>query len=302
MLSDWPGAALTEAAVLERLRREHGYALDPSIGNAAACYDPAGRSAMQAIYREYGLIAARAGLPILFTAPTWRAQRHRVEHSPWRSRDVNGDCLRFLREVAAGTGARHSVGALIGPCGDCYRPSEAPDENASLAYHAWQIERLWNAGADFILAATLPALPESIGIARAAARSGAPCLISFVLGPDGRLLDGHRVDDAVESIESRTAGSPLGYFFNCTHWSFARRALEEASKPALGRILGLQANTAACPPGELEGAQSLITEPPDVFAEGLFALHRDFGIRILGGCCGSGPGHLQALADRLKCP
>jgi homocysteine S-methyltransferase len=175
---------------------------------------------------------------------------------------------------------------------DCYRPEQAPSAREAAAYHRPHLDALAEAGVDFVVAATLPALSEAAGLMSAANLAGVRLIPSFVLDPDGRLLDGGTLDQAVSELGTEV-------MLNCTHWSFARRALEETRSENVARVLGLQANTAACHPRDLDGSAEPVTEDPRVFAEGMSALHRDFGLRMLGGCCGTGPEHILDLAARL---
>jgi homocysteine S-methyltransferase len=77
------------------------------------------------------------------------------------------------------------------------------------------------------------------------------------------------------------------------------RALERCDPAPRDRILGLQANTSPKSPGALEGSVDLETEDPGRFAESMVDLHRRFGLRILGGCCGTDARHIRSLAARL---
>lgn len=61
---------LTEAAIVERLRRAPGPPrLHPRLAHAAFVHDPAGREALRALYDEYLEIAERARLPMLLFTP-----------------------------------------------------------------------------------------------------------------------------------------------------------------------------------------------------------------------------------------
>lgn len=283
---------LAEGAILEQLRRQPGIRLDEEIANAGLIYDPESGAAMSAVVSEYARIAAEAGLPLLLTTPTWRAQPDRVARSQWRGRPVNAGAVEFARAIGRASGARFQLAGLIGPRGDCYRAEESPDAAAARAYHRTQVLELAGAGVDWILAATLPSLREALGIAALCEEAARPVVPSFVLAPDGRLLDGASLGEAVDSL-------PGPVMLNCTHWSFARLALQRLGGRQLERVIGLQANTASCHPLDLDGSHELRTESPDEFAEGMHALQRDFGVRILGGCCGTSAAHLRALAGRL---
>ena len=57
------GIIIGEGAVIERLRRETEWELDPHVVNSAFVYDPAKRSALETIYRQYLEVGFSTGLP-----------------------------------------------------------------------------------------------------------------------------------------------------------------------------------------------------------------------------------------------
>ena len=89
---------LTEASVIEKLRRTAEISLHPRLENATLIYDLDGKKKLQDIYRGYIDIAQRANFPINIHTPTWRANRERVLESDI-TKDINGEAVRFLSEV-----------------------------------------------------------------------------------------------------------------------------------------------------------------------------------------------------------
>jgi homocysteine S-methyltransferase len=79
-------------------------------------------------------------------------------------------------------------GGLLGCKNDCCKPDEGLLKSKATAFHNWQITRLAQAGVDFLLAATLPALPEATGIALAMGETDIPFIISFVINKEGTIL------------------------------------------------------------------------------------------------------------------
>ena len=65
------------------------------------------------------------------------------------------------------------------------------------------------------------------------------------------------------------------------------------------RLIGLQANTSARSPEELDGLEQLDGSEPEGFAEELLGLHHKFGIKVIGGCCGTDHRHIEAIAAKL---
>ncbi|MDZ7582177.1 MAG: homocysteine S-methyltransferase family protein [Deltaproteobacteria bacterium] len=295
---------LGEGAVIERLRRG-GWELDPHVVNSGFIYDAAKRSAIGAIYRQYLDIGLRYDLPLVLSTPTWRASRTRVAAAGYADQDLNGDNFRFLDELRKGCGSyarKVLICGLLSCRGNAYNPGEALDAEEARGFHAWQAEMLAAAGVDFLLAATLPALSEAIGLASALAGTGTPFVVSFVVRPEGTLLDGTPLTEAISAIDDRVSPNPLAYMANCTHASFLRSALlhaDRSSSLVRKRLVGLFANTAALAPEELDDSASLIEEDPDTFGRLVAGLHTEFGLKVLGGCCGTDDRHIRQLAMRL---
>ena len=291
---------LVEAAVNERLRRTPGLELHPRLEHSPLIYSDAGRDAMRRIYHEYLQLAGRAGLPILLQTPTWRANRDRVQDSGVPAA-VNRDASRFMRGVidtAEGGPDRCWLAGVIGCRNDCYRPDESLTAAAAERFHRWQIDRLASAGVDCLFAATLPAVEEALGIARAMQTVALPYFLSFVIGPDGRVLDGTPLDRAITLIDGRLAQPPTAYFVNCAYPAFLNAG--SPPKTLFKRLLGFQGNASAMAQCELDGCQELRAERVEDWGEAMLQLHFDHGIRLLGGCCGTDARHLEYLAGHRR--
>ena len=145
-------------------------------------------------------------------------------------------------------------------------------------------------------------MSEATGLAFALAATGKPYLVSFVVRPEGTLLDGTPLKEAIAAIDAAVTPRPGAYLINCTHASFAKSALTHAgnsSELVRRRVIGLLANTAALSPEDLDESSSLVEEEPEIFGESLAELRRELGLKILGGCCGTDDRHIGALAARL---
>lgn len=298
---------LTEGSAVERLRRNPDVTLDPEIVHSGLVYSDGGRRALAKIYGQYLSIGRRYNLPMLTLAPTWRANPERTEKAGFGTvEEINRDCVKFLKTIRDrydGYKNRVFVAGMVGSRGDAYSPAEALSAQASDKFHTRQIEALASNGVDFIKAATLPAVSEALGIARAIGRTGTPSVLSFVIRPDGTILDGTPLHTAVEMIDSETNPAPAFYMVNCVHPTvfISAMAAETALSDRLGeRVLGFQANTSAKSPEELDGLPYLDTTEPDAFAEMMLEIHKKFGTRILGGCCGTDDSHIEKIAEKLS--
>jgi homocysteine S-methyltransferase len=297
-------AILAEGAVIERLRRSGGL-LDRHILAAPLVLEESGREELRTIYRSYIDVAAEYNLPIMVLAPTWKAGAEGCGRAGLDLDLVNISCVEFMREIASeypGMADRIFIGGLIGSRGDAYQPDEALPRRTARDYHAPQIESLLESGVDFVMASTLPSVEEAAGITMAAADTGAPLVMSFVAGSDGKVLDGTFLGDAVEQIDALGCEPPLFHMANCIHPANFARAMgrdENAPLRESGRLIGLQANASLLSPTELDGREELDADDPVRWAGAMAALRDGFGINILGGCCGTDERYIRRLARFL---
>lgn len=301
---DWP-FILGPGSMYERLRRDPRVDVEPHIFHAAMLYDDAMRDLLARVHREYADIAEAHGLPFLLTTVTWRASAERIAASRCAGLPVNRDAVGFARELrdSYGAGAPPMVlTGLIGPRGDAYKPHEAPPRDVARRFHAPQIEELADTGLDALEAKTLPALDEALGIADLLAETGKPYMLSFVVLPDGTLLDGTPFGEAIARIDDDVADPPVHYMVNCVHARNYARAHAEMVKThpdAAARVIGLEANTSAKTPEELDVLEDIDTQTPADFGREVWALRKSTGARYLGGCCGTGTEHIEALAREV---
>lgn len=297
---------ITEGAVYERMRRHPDIPLDPHVAHATLIYDPAAVHVLEAIHREYLDIGYRHRIPMVMLTDTWRASLERLRRSIYLDRDVNRDNTYFLRHLRASYGDYADmvfIGGDMGPKGDAYKPHTALARTAAEQYHSYQATALADAGVDFLFGATLPAFTEAHGMAHAMAQTGKPYVLSFVIHPRGTLLDGTSLRTAIEMIDQTVTPAPLGYSVNCVHPEVLTASLMAAGMSGtstLNRLIIFQANTSALSPEQLDNSPHLHGEDPTVFAEHMANVRGQFGIPILGGCCGTDARHIAALAARMQ--
>ncbi len=293
---------LGEGSMYERLRRSPAVKLDPHIAHGSLIYNDEARAVLEAVHREYLDIGQRYGMPMIASSATWRASAPRIARSGYAGRAVNRDNARLMLDLRDGYGPSAQpilIAGNMGPIGDAYIPAEAPDTDAARSLHEPQIGELADSGVDLLTAKTLPAFGEALGIARLMAETGLPYTISFVALRDGTMLDGTPIEQAVARIDDAVARPPDSYNLNCVHTSVYAAALRAAGArdaAATARFKGLEANTSAKTPEELEGLEELDTEAPEDFGPGLWAVHQEFGTCYLGGCCGTSTEHIEAFA------
>lgn len=288
------GFVLTDGAIETCLMFDFGLELDEHVQAAALI----GTDELRDLYAGY-LGAARAhGLPVILGTPTFRAGARWAAAGGRGVEELNAAAVEHHRalRVAAGDGPAVLIAGVLGPWGDAYTPAEGLDVEQAERYHEIQADVLARNGADLLFAPTFPAVPEALGCVRAMVATGLPAVISWVLGADGRVLDGTSLAEAIAAVDAGSATPPLYHSISCVHPSVARRALAGV---APGRVLECKANGSSLTPAELVALDHVDSDSPDDFAAAMFALHSEHGLRVLGGCCGTDVRHMHALGGLL---
>jgi len=253
------------------------------------------------IHRDY----VEAGAELV-TANTFRTQARTLARGgiAHRARELTGLAVDLARAAAdtAGGGRRVWVAGSMPPLEDCYRPERVPDDGALAAEHAEHAGHLAEAGADLLLVETMNTIREAFAAALAARATGLPTWVSFVCEspppshpaaraappPPPRLLSGELLADALAALAPL---EPLLVGVNCLPPAAADAAL--AVLAAAGRPFGVYANLGA--PNDETGFTRSDACTPDEFAAHA-CRWRDAGARAVGGCCGTGPDHIRAIA------
>lgn len=286
---------LLEGAITERLRRGGDVQLHNTLVHAPLIYDTAGRKILADIYQDYVTVAQEADVPILLCTPTWRTNRERVAGSGFPE-TINAEAVAFMKELRsapANRGMDIRIGGMLGCKQDCYRPEEGLSTDDAEAFHAWQINQLAESGVDYLLAETLPYVPEALGIARAMETTGVPYLLSFVINRNGFILDGTSLLDAIRLIDAETTVNPIGYMVNCAYPTFL--CAEKQPTELFERLIGYQANASSLDHCDLDQAPELAADDLSDWGDAMRELHSRYGMRILGGCCGTSADHLRYL-------
>ncbi|MGF7163540.1 S-methylmethionine-dependent homocysteine/selenocysteine methylase [Rhodoligotrophos appendicifer] len=252
-------------------------------------------------YSSYLQIARDHAVGFILDTPTWRANTDwgaRLGYDAAALQEVNADAAGFvarLREQWEETGLVCVLNGVIGPHGDAYKDGNL-EEGAAQKYHAPQVETFAATEVDMVSAVTMNKVGEAIGIGRAAKAAGLPCVISFTVETDGRLIDGTTLREAVERTEQALDGSPICYMVNCAHPLHFEGAMGRGS-PWTDRIQGIRANASSKSHSELDDSASLDIGDPADLADRYRVLSLDFpALKVFGGCCGTDHRHIQAIA------
>jgi homocysteine S-methyltransferase len=266
-----------------------------------------GRDRLRRYYRRYLDIAANApGAGFILESPTWRAGLDwgaKLGYDADGIQRINTDAVMLMHELRAEYAARVAgaivVSGCIGPRGDGYVAGAPMDPEGARRAHQHQADALVAAGVDMVTAITMTTSAEAIGVARAAARAGRACAISFTLETDGRLPSGEALGEAIEAVDAdaRANGheAPAYYMLNCVHPTHFVSVLAGAGDWR-ERIRGLRANASTLSHAELDVMTELDSGNPQDLGERYRRLRTPLPrLNVLGGCCGTDHRHVAAL-------
>lgn len=275
------------------------YEFKRSIGDFEAydlLADEAGRDILQRIYQSYAEVAARHGLRIQLGTPRWRASRKWAKDVE----SVNAAAVELLRTIMRQfADVRIILAGLIGPASDGYATGEALSADAAFAYHRDQADVLARLNVNLLYAPTFPAFSELSGVARTMAETGRPYVLAPMLHPNGTMLDGTPLVDAMTRIDAEISPPPRHYMIGClypTHAQTALQALRTAQPYLIKRVSGLKANASPLPPEELDKLPHLAATDVQIWARDELTCAREFNLAILGRYCGTDECCIEALA------
>ena len=202
-------------------------------------------------------------------------------------------CARQAAETSCGTQPRY-VALDIGPSGRMLRPWGDLGFEEAVALFKKTVEIGVRAGVDLCMIETMnDALETKAALLAVRETCDLPVFVSNAYGADGKLMTGASPEAMVAMLEGMRADA-IGV--NCSLGPEAlapvvRRYLQTASVPVL-----LKPN-AGLP--RMEQGRTVYDVDADTFAAQTAELVRE-GVRVCGGCCGTTPEYLRALAEKVR--
>ena len=246
---------------------------------------------LQNIHKDY----LRAGADIISTN-TFRTHRRALAPSgnAHRALELTRRAVDIARAAIANVPSDKPrfVAGSISTLEDCYRPDLVPPDDELRAEHSERIHHLIECGVDFILIETINTLREALVIAKLATITGTPAIVSFVCNREGKILSGETLTEAAGRLLSLGI-SAIGV--NCGPTPCLAGPLAELHT-ACGEGFPLIAYGNIGYADESVGWVNTDSEDADVYRE--HASH--WPAKIIGGCCGTTPIHIEQLARELK--
>ena len=205
---------------------------------------------------------------------------------------INQRAAELARQAA---GDRTIVFGDLGPTGELIQPLGNLKESTAIQTFAKQVEALAEGGVDAILIETMSDLTEAKAALNGARQvTDLPVIISFSFDTRGRTMMGIKPKQAIMEIW------PLGVAAigaNCGRTlSETLTAIEEMRDAVPEAVLFAKPN-AGLP--HTDGSELVYDVTPEIMAE-YAKKYKYAGVKIFGGCCGSTPEHIKAIAETFN--
>jgi len=243
-------------------------------------------------HRQYIVAGAE-----LIETNTFGANRHRLAKFGLedRVREINLHGAKLARDAREIEGRELFVAGSMGPLGQTLAPLGHISHSEAVDAFREQVDALIEGGVDLFILETHSGLDEVHAAIEAVrgATDDLPIVVLVTFNTEGKTYLGHTPVEVVTDLRG-TAIDVIGA--NCS----------VGPQPMLDTVLAMQEHTdlplAAMPnaglPSYRDGRFVYLTTP--VYF-GQYAEHfLEDGIRLIGGCCGTTPGHIAAMAEVIK--
>ncbi|MGI1661425.1 betaine--homocysteine S-methyltransferase [Palleronia sp. KMU-117] len=224
------------------------------------------------------------------------ASRLKLHDAQNRVFELNKAGAEIGRDVADRAGRTVIVAGSMGPTGEIMEPMGPLSYDRAVEMFHEQAEGLKAGGADVLWVETISAPEEYKAAARAAELAGMPWCGTMSFDTAGRTMMGLTSADMVKLV-NRLPYAPVAFGANCgVGASDLLRTV--AGFVEAGAALPIIAKGNAGIPKYHEG-HIHYDGTPDLMAD-YAVLARDLGARIIGGCCGTTPAHLERMREALE--
>ena len=256
-----------------------------------------------ALIREIAQSFADAGADILATN-TFNANR--ISQADYGAeglvREINIEAARIIRDVADADGQKRWVAGALGPTNKTLSLSPDVDDpgyrevdfDTVSDVYVEQIEALVEGGVDIILIETVFDTLNAKAAIHAARRAAPdlPVMLSMTITDlSGRNLSGHSIESFWASVRH---ARPLSIGLNCSFGAGQLRPHIAALSAIADTLIMAYPNAGL--PNDLgdydECAETTAAQVREWCEQGI--------VNIVGGCCGTTPAHIRAIADTVR--
>lgn len=223
-----------------------------------------------------------------------RLQLHQLQD---RVGELNEAAARLAKQAVHASGGHALVAGSMGPTGEIFEPVGSFSAAAGEAAFRDQAEALARGGADILWVETMSSVEEVSAAVAAASTTGLPVVATMSFDTNGRTMMG-LTPDAALNLAHHMPAPPAAFGANCgigpaqlvaTVMGFSRLRRTDDIIVAKGN----------CGVPEFKDGHIHYSGTVEVMVD-YAKLAQDAGARIIGGCCGTTPAHVKAMADVLR--
>lgn len=247
---------------------------------------------IRAIHRGYIQAGSRVILTNSFGGTRFRLEMHNLQD---RVVELNKAAALNARAEVEAAPAMVIVAGSMGPSGQLFEPMGTLTFEEAKAAFAEQARGLAEGGVDVFWVETMSDLDEvRAAVEGARSVSDLPIITTMSFDTHGHTMMGV---SPVKALETLSVLDVFAIGANCGTGSdeleVAIKTMREANPDV---ILVAKANAGI--PQVVRGGEIVYNGTPEVMAQ--YARNvRDMGVSLIGGCCGSTPAHIRAMAEAL---
>ena len=218
-------------------------------------------------------------------------QRLKLHNAQDRVYEIAKRAAELARSVADSVGWPVVVAGAVGPTGELFEPMGALNEANAVASFAVQIAGLKAGGADVAWIETMSSAEEIRAASKAAIAMGMPYIATCSFDTAGRTMMGLMPGD-LKAVFDGLEPAPIAMGANCGVGasdilvSLLEMTENDRQTPYISK--------GNCGVPFFKGTEVVYSGTPELMASYVdLAVHA--GARIVGGCCGTSPEHLQAM-------
>lgn len=223
------------------------------------------------------------------------AARLKLHDAQGRVGELNRIAAELGREVADRAGRPVVVAGSVGPTGEIMEPVGALSHSLAVEMFHEQADGLKEGGADVLWLETISAPEEYRAAAEAFALADMDWVGTMSFDTAGRTMMGVTSSDLAQLVED-LPNAPMAFGANCgTGASDLLRTILGFSAQGTERPIIAKGNAGI--PKYVDG-HIHYDGTPDLMAD-YAVMARDSGAKIIGGCCGTMPAHLERMREAL---
>lgn len=289
---------------LEKLRAGQPVLSDGAMGTMlhkrgvsfSGCFDQLNLTqpeVVASIHREYIMAGSQMIQTNTFGANRYKLAQHGLVHELEK---INTAGVELTRQAISASGKDTLIAGDVGPLGVRLAPFGRVQLEDARAAYAEQVAILVHAGVDLILIETMTDLYEVIEAVKASRQVAPhlPVIASMTFTRDNRTLLGDSPAKVARSIHA--AGADV-VGINCSGGPNQLLNILSQMKEALPETYYSIMPNAGWPE-QVEG-RIMYPAGPEYFGEYALAFWQT-GANVIGGCCGTTPAHINAMAAALQ--